>query len=150
MKRTKTVGADVDPPVVDHLDVLARRWSLEHGQKVTRSDVVRALLEDGLNRHPLREGEIDELRQRGMPKFAPPSKPTLRLIDGRASIVDLTREEQRASNVVELLAGPDAFDPARPHRRSGLLGGPTQKYGSRRGGSSVEPPPRGATTTEAA
>lgn len=72
MSTTKyvTVGAQYraseGAPVVEHLDLLAIKWSERLGKAVSRAEVVKALLEAGLQAHPVDEpGPSAQRRRRG-------------------------------------------------------------------------------------
>lgn len=129
VRSTKVAAANVDPKVIEDLDVLARRASLAEQREVKRSDIIRLLLEEGIEAYAISDGERATFRRKGMPKFDPiaqerPARPRLKL-----HLVEGCIEGENA---------PLIGDFSVPH---GKMRGPCGTRGTR-GGSSVDPPPR--------
>lgn len=90
-----TIGAQYrkseGAPVVEHLDLLAIKWSEKLGQAVSRAEVIKALLEAGLEAHPVDEAEAARLRALSpAPAREQPTRPRLRLatIDGQRLLLE--------------------------------------------------------------
>lgn len=90
-----TIGAQYraadGAPVVEHLDLLALKWSERLGKAVSRAEVIKALLEAGLEAHPIDEAEAARLRALApAPARERPSLPKLRLatIDGQRLLLE--------------------------------------------------------------
>ena len=66
----KTVGAKIDTAQIHDLDCLALRWSEQYGREITRSDVVRALLVDGLERSDVTTDERARVARGEKPNIA--------------------------------------------------------------------------------
>lgn len=96
----KTVGAKIDATQIKDLDCLALRWSEETGQDVTRSDVIRALLVDGLERNDVTDTERARVARGDKPQIAKAPSRT-------ATVLRLTTSEacpQGQSHLSEVLA----------------------------------------------
>lgn len=91
MANDVTVSAKIDTDWEIALRALAIRWSEEMGEQVTRSDVMRALLADGLERNPVNDEERARAQRGEKPrpkKAEPKPRMVLRLAtseDGRTS-----------------------------------------------------------------
>ena len=90
-----TIGAQYraseGAPVVEHLDLLALKWSERLGKAVSRAEVIKALLEAGLEAHPIDGAEAARLRGLSpAPARERPVLPKLRLatIDGQRLLVE--------------------------------------------------------------
>lgn len=79
--------------VADHIDLLALRWSEGLGRRVARQEVIKALLEKGLQEHPISEEEAQRLRAKlppGTKITERPARPKLRLatVDGQRCLLE--------------------------------------------------------------
>ena len=82
----KVVSAAVKPEWEEHLNVLAARFSEELGREVTKSDVIRAFLRQGLEDNPVSDEERVRTKARRGSAAAPVARPELRIEQGRASL----------------------------------------------------------------
>lgn len=89
--KNPVLSASVEPDVAEHVDILVERVARQldqQGEKVTpnRSDVIRALLEHGLEANPVTDEEREAHRASKVLK--PSSRPTgLKLRAGRAVLL---------------------------------------------------------------
>jgi hypothetical protein len=81
MTKYVTIGAQYraqdGAPVAERLDLLALQWSERAGREVSRTEVIKALLEESLAKYPIDESEAARLR--ALPKLARaplPERPT--------------------------------------------------------------------------
>ena len=82
----RNVAAKASDETIEHIDVLAVRFSGQLGREVSRSEVVRPLLDVGLDRYPVTDEERARFRAGVLPALpkSQPARPQLRLLNGRA------------------------------------------------------------------
>lgn len=143
MAKFETIGAKVEREWgwPEHLDTLARKWSEESGQAVTRSDVVRALLKAGLDAHPVDEADRQRAKAAG-PRRAPQTQ-TLQVLrlDGAQAVgfepvcspaaasAEASEEEERPQGDLTTLR--QIRPPVRRDRFSAPVQGMTSQYSRR-------------------
>lgn len=86
-KGFSVAGAEVAVEFLPKLDALALRWSERlDGAAVTRSDVIRVLLEEGVDRHDLTADELDRAGDLKVRRGGRRTSVRLHLVDGEPKL----------------------------------------------------------------
>lgn len=108
-KTTKVLGCNAPIEWETRLTAIALAWSASRGEPVTKSDVMRALLAEGMDRHPVPEDLIARAAAgETPPKAAAPERPSrirqvLRVVEGGTlAVYDVPKGRGRLETAVIL------------------------------------------------